>query len=211
MHLRGMVFDMGTLEMIDKVKRFIERILSSKGERMEPNLIMALGGFLEKSFFNGSFWSYSNTTANILSLDDSNLYGVNVYTKNSFKSHMHANFQPGEGNIMLFAARINTTTSGNRATGGRTLWTTAIPIKAKSLLVGSDNLYLAGVRDIVDKQDPWTHYDGRMGGMLTIHSKSDGSLKREIDLESPAVFDGLASADRNLFVSCKDGTVLCFE
>lgn len=211
MHIRGMVFDMKTLKMIDKGRRFIERILQSKGERMQTNLIMALGGFLEESYFNGSFWDYNNTTANILSLDESHLYGVNVYTKNAFKSHTHVNFYPGEGNITLFASGIKSTTSGNKSKGPKTTWTTKIPIKAKSLLVGSDSLYLAGVRDIVDEQDPWAHYDGRMGGMLTIHSKSDGKLKREIDLKSPAVFDGLASAGGKLFISCKDGSVLCFE
>jgi len=78
-------------------------------------------------------------------------------------------------------------------------------------MVGPENIYLAGVRDIVDEKDPWAHYDGRMGGMITIHSKADGKLKRRIELKSPPVFDGLASAAGKLFVICKDGSVLCFE
>jgi hypothetical protein len=50
-----------------------------------------------------------------------------------------------------------------------------------------------------------------MGGMITVHSKEDGRLVSQIELKSPAVFDGLASAGGKLFVSCKDGAVLCFE
>lgn len=220
MHLRGMVFDMKTLEMIDIGKRFIERITVAKNKtNMQTNLIMALGGFLEDSFFNGSLWDYNDRTANILSLDEENLYGVNVYSKNSFKSSSHANFHPGTQGITLFAAKIIPPASGenppkNKASRGRVgapLWTSVIPIKAKSLLVGPNRLYLAGVRDKVDEDDPWAHFDGRMGGLITIHSKEDGKLIREIELTSPPVFDGLASANKRLFVSCKDGSVLCFE
>ena len=82
---------------------------------------------------------------------------------------------------------------------------------AKSLLIGPDNLYLAGVRDKVKPEDPWAHFDGRMGGLITIHSKTDGTLKRQIELASPPVFDGLAAAAHKLVVSCRDGSVLCFE
>jgi outer membrane protein assembly factor BamB len=217
MHLRGMVFEMKTLKMIDIGKRFIERAGASKGHNMEIGLIMALGGFLEDSFFNGSLWHYKNETANILSLDKENLYGVNIYSKNSFKSHMHTNFHPGKQRIKLFAAGLKTSApkaesrKSKKGKGGGSSWNTTIPTKAKSLLVGPENIYLAGVRDIVDEKDPWAHFDGRMGGMITIHSKADGKLKRQIELKSPPVFDGLASAAGKLFVSCKDGSVLCFE
>ena len=33
-------------------------------------------------------------------------------------------------------------------------------------------------RDKVDEDDPWVHFDGRMGGLITIHSKEDGKLIR---------------------------------
>jgi len=219
MHLRGMVFDMKTLKMINKGKRFVERAAVSTHRVMDTSLTMALGGFLEDSFFNGSLWHYNDRTASILSLDKSNLYGVNIYSRNSFKSSSHVNFHPGKQGIELFAAGIIPPASGaylpkNKSKRGRVgapLWTSSIPIKAKSLVVGTENLYLAGVRDTVDQKDPWAHFDGRMGGLITIHSKSDGKLKRQIELASAPVFDGLASAGGMLFVSCKDGSVLCFE
>lgn len=226
MHLRGMVFDMKTLEMIDKGKRFVERPAVSRHDPMDTNLIMALGGFLEDSFFNGSFWYYNGKYANILALDSENLYSVNIYSKNSFKSSSHANFYPGQATIQLVASGLkkapahdSTGQPGKKGKkndsdkGGNTTfpWTSTLPVKAKSLLIGSDNLYLAGVLDKVDSKDPWAHFDGRMGGLITIHSKADGKLKQQIELQSPPVFDGLASADNRLFVSCKDGSVLCLE
>jgi hypothetical protein len=206
--------------MLDIGKRFIERIAVAKNKtNMQTNLIMALGGFLDDSFFNGALWDYNDRTANILSLDEENLYGVNIYSRNSFKSSSHVNFHPGKQGITLFAANIIPPASGenppkNKGRRGRVgapLWTSSIPIKAKSLLVGSDKLYLAGVRDEVDEEDPWAHFDGRKGGLITIHSKEDGKLIRQIELTSPPVFDGLASADKKLFISCRDGSVLCFE
>jgi outer membrane protein assembly factor BamB len=220
MHLRGMVFDMKTLKMIDIGKRFIERAAPAKNQtNFQTSLTMALGGFLDDSFFNGSFWYYNDKTANILSLDEENLYGVNIYSKNSFKSSSHVNFHPGKQTIKLFAARLNAASSRGGTAKRRSkearvvgaLWSSTIPIKAKSLVVGSDRLYLAGVRDKVDKEDPWAHFEGRMGGLITVHSKKDGNLARTIELESPPVFDGLASAGGKLFVSCRDGSVLCFE
>ena len=71
--------------MLDIGERFVERARPSPGHKMEISLITALGGFLEDSFFNGSQWLFKNRMANILSLDKKNLYGVNVYSKNSFK------------------------------------------------------------------------------------------------------------------------------
>ncbi len=223
MHLRGMVFDMKTLKMLDIGKRWIERARPSPGHKMEVDLITPLGGFLDDSFFNGALWHYKNKTANILSLDKESLYGVNVYSSNSFKSHTHVNFHPGKKGIKLFAANLNVQAAPQVKTGRKgkkkkgspkgapSLWSVAIPIKAKSLLVGAENLYLAGVRDKVDAEDPWAHFDGRKGGLITIHSKADGKMKSQVELESPPVFDGLAATGKRLFVSCRDGSVVCFE
>ena len=108
--------------------------------------------------------------------------------------------------------RVHGKESGKKGKKGRgDLWSSTIPIEAKSLLVGSDRLYLAGVRDKVDEEDPWAHFDGRRGGLILVCSKSDGRIIRQMEVESPAVFDGLASARGRLFVSCKDGSVLCYE
>ena len=217
MHLRGMVFDMKSLKMVDKGLGFA-RVLDSES-LPDINLIVALGGFLDDSFFNGSFWSYNGTKANILGLDNEHLYGVNIYSSTKHKSSAHVNFYPGTQGIKLFAASIASSKSeelspkrkGKKGKGRDDLWASTIPIEAKSLLVGSDRLYLAGTRDKVDKEDPWAHFDGRSGALVIIYSKKDGKLMREIELTSPPVFDGLASADKKLFISCKDGSVLCFE
>lgn len=217
LHLRGMVFDMKSLKMTDKGLG-AARVLDTEA-RMDLNLIVALGGFLDDSFFNGSFWAYNQTKANILGLDREHLYGVNIYASTRHKSSAHVNFYPGEQGIKLFSAKLKSTVAEENLTKkqrkkekqGGDLWSATLPIEAKSLVVGADRLYLAGTRDKVDKEDPWAHFDGRKGGLLTIHAKKDGQMTREIELKSPPVFDGLAAADKRLFISCQDGTVLCFE
>jgi len=219
MHLRGMVFDMKTLKMLDIGKRFVERARPSPGHKMEIDLIVPLGGFLDDSFYNGALWHYRNRMSSIFSMDKENLYGVNIYSRNTFKSSSHVNFHPGKQGIKLFAASLKSPAfveqSGKKrkrtSNGSSALWSSTIPIKAKSLLVGSDSLYLAGVRDVVDEDDPWAHYDGMRGGMITVYSKGDGTLKSELALKSPPVFDGLAAAGGKLFASCRDGSVVCFE
>jgi hypothetical protein len=217
MSLRGMLFDMESLEMVDKGAGYV-RVLGST-DPWTTDRIVALDGFLDDSFFNGSFWVYKRRYASILALDNDNLYGVNIYSSNRFKSSGHVNFYPGEDGITLFAASIESTASeegsrkekGKEGKGRNELWTSTIPIEAKSLLVGSDRLYLAGVRDKVDEEDRWAHFDGRRGGLILVCSKADGRIIGQMEVESPPVFDGLASAGGKLFVSCKDGSVLCYE
>jgi len=46
--------------------------------------------------------------------------------------------------------------------------------------------------------------------MLWVLSAEDGSKLAEQSLGAPAVWDGLAAADRRLYLSTVDGKVLCF-
>jgi hypothetical protein len=199
-YMRGMVFDMESLDVIDEGQGSLR--VGIKGQ----DLTIALGGFLDDSFFNGAFWSHGGISASMLGLDTENVYGVNVYSRNKFKSSQHVNFHPGNQEVRLFAVR-----NGSSGRNKRALWSSILPLKATSLLVGSDDLYLAGVRDEVEAEDPWAHFDGRMGGLIAICSKRDGQLRRQIELEFPPVFDGMASAINKLVVSCRDGSVWCFE
>ncbi len=51
---------------------------------------------------------------------------------------------------------------------------------------------------------------GRQGGLLLAVSTAKGETQAECRLKSPPVFDGMAAADKKLFVSLEDGTVVCF-
>ena len=90
-------------------------------------------------------------------------------------------------------------------------WSLGIPIRGKALLVGDNCLYVAGVRDCVEKKDPWGHVQGRMGGVLSLYAKSDGAKITEIPLDAAPLFDGLSAARENVFLVTEQGGVLCLE
>ena len=214
-------------------------VLAGSGDRRLPDndevdlpYLMPLGGFLDDTMFNSAYWMFGQTSGNILAIDAKSVYGVKLYGVDMVKSHVHKNFLPGKNKCLLFAtgkhleqeeltrdrqpAKVSHRTSKTawrpfvgKKKESKQLWSTPIAIRANSLVVGPEHLYLAGVRDRADKKDPWAHLDGRMGGLLLICSKSNGETKTEIKLASPPVFDGIAAANGRLFVSCKDGSLVC--
>ena len=88
-------------------------------------------------------------------------------------------------------------------------WSVRIPIRANGLLVASDSLYVAGTRDVVEKDDPWAHVEGRKGGVLAVYSKANGEKLADYRLDAPPVFDGLAAAGGRLYLTAVDGRVVC--
>ena len=86
-------------------------------------------------------------------------------------------------------------------------------------------LFVAGPPDVDDEHAGWgKHLDsdvdarhtqqvaaleGKMGGLLWVVSAADGQKLAEYKLDSVPVFDGMIAADGQLYLSLKDGTILC--
>ena len=94
-------------------------------------------------------------------------------------------------------------------------------------MVLSDNtLFIAGPPDVVDEREIWgkyhmSYYQGKLqkqldalagetGALLQAVSATTGEKLAEYHLESLPVFDGMAAAGSKLFITMKDGSVLCF-
>jgi hypothetical protein len=58
-------------------------------------------------------------------------------------------------------------------------------------------------------QNALDSFEGKKGGVLCAVSKSDGRKLAELKLPSSPVFDGMIAADGKLFLSLKDGSVIC--
>jgi hypothetical protein len=52
---------------------------------------------------------------------------------------------------------------------------------------------------------------GEKGGVLCARRKDDGTNLMRIDLPSVPVFDGLIAADNHLYISMRNGVVMCFS
>jgi hypothetical protein len=89
-------------------------------------------------------------------------------------------------------------------------WSTGIQLNPKAVLKSAGVLYVAGVPNKYPAEDIYMALEGRMQGLLTTFSATDGSLLAKYKLDAPPVWDGLAAADERLFISLKNGYVECW-
>jgi hypothetical protein len=88
-------------------------------------------------------------------------------------------------------------------------WTRKLPVLARALVLARNTLFLAGPPDIFAADKPAAALDGQMHGLLYAVSTADGKELGRYKLDSTPVFDGMAAAYGRLYVSMKDGSLLC--
>ena len=69
----------------------------------------------------------------------------------------------------------------------------------KALIKAGETIVVAGHPD-----------DAPDSGILGIYSARNGSLLSRIRLPAAPIYDGMAAANDRLFISTRDGKVLCF-
>jgi hypothetical protein len=88
-------------------------------------------------------------------------------------------------------------------------WSNRVPVRVKSMVVTLDQLIISGPPDMVDPKDPLGAFEARKGGMVWTISSKDGRKSEEYMLDAPPVFNGMAVARGRLFVSQRNGKVVC--
>jgi len=74
--------------------------------------------------------------------------------------------------------------------------------QVEAMLVTEDSLFLAGPENPSEPEGP---------GFLLALSREDGSELMEFELQSGPVYDGIAAANRRVFLALNNGNVLCLE
>jgi len=203
--------------------------ITKLGDREVSLHLMSNAGFLDRSWFDRNFWTYSRRwpgyyfgydapkTGQILVFDELTVYGLHVFTTRQGHS---PRFWPGKDGYELFADSVDSrpvlrpTDIGREKGRGfsRTLppkWTVQIPVRAQAMVLAGKHLVLAGPPDVVDVDDPYGAFEGRKGGRLWVVSTEDGKQLSEIVLDSPPVFDGMIAAGGRLYVVTHDGRLTC--
>ncbi len=96
---------------------------------------------------------------------------------------------------------------------------------AKAMILADRTLFVAGPPDVVDEEDIWGRtlepqvqaklhaqsdaLEGGRGALLWAVSAANGEKLAEYKLESVPVFDGMSAADGRLYLSMKNGCILC--
>jgi len=176
------------------------------------------GGLLDGTWFNSAFWVYLNSRAQMLVFDEEAVYGIRAYDKFVTKSYPHDIYTPGKG-YRLFSADIRAGVAGKSSKRGKrrrgkkappVKWEERISVRGQAMVLTDQRLFLAGAPDVVDKNDPWAAFENRKGGALVVFSKENGEKLVEYPLDSAPIYDGMAAADGRVYLSLKDGTIICF-
>ncbi len=89
------------------------------------------------------------------------------------------------------------------------VWKEWIKIRIRAMVKANDILFTAGPPDTFDPKDPFAAFEGRYGARLAAVSAKNGEKLTESKLDSLPVFDGLIAAQGRLFMSSKDGSLVC--
>ncbi|MFQ6036609.1 MAG: PQQ-binding-like beta-propeller repeat protein, partial [Sedimentisphaerales bacterium] len=192
-------------------------------EPRPPHLI-ASPGFLEAIPHHRTFWTIDTTIryditagrqaahGDILVLDGRQFYEVRGY-----RPARVSPFDPRPNGYTLFAGvyrQVNKTVKqGKRKVVIRSVaeqrWTSHIPLAAKALVLADEILFVAGTPVAFPADDLAKAYEGRMGGVLWAASAATGEKLAACKLDAPPVWDGMAVANGQLFISLQDGRVIC--
>ncbi len=199
------------------------------GQRKMGLHVLATGGFLDDSWFNRTYWMYSDSwpgyylanraakTGQLLVVGPDNTYAVQAYPSRNLQSPL---FTPGEKGYLLFADRngsepvLDYRTRGTTKGWGFTrteppVWYDWVPIRIRGMVLVGSNLFVAGPPDVVQSSDPMAAFEGRAGALLRVYSAADGKKLAEQRIDALPVFDGLVAASGRLLLSLRDGSLLC--
>jgi len=214
----------------DLTRKATPRITKLGDREVGPHL-MCNDGFLDKTWFNRSYWTYSRRwpgyyfaykgpkAGQILSFDETMTYGVHVY---SVRRGHSPEFLPGTDGYELFADRnsnepvLRPTEIGREKGLGYfrselPKWTVRVPVRVVAMVLAGERLYIAGPPDVVPPEDPLAAFEGRMGARLWVVSATDGKKLAEYELDRVPVFDGMIAARGRLYVVTADGQLVCME
>ena len=132
-------------------------------------------------------------------------------------------YLPGRHSTRLVPQKGYTLYSGQRAGAGPGVWTAdwktrTVPRTgtwkrrwSTQIPLTGDTLIAAGVplRSTFTLGQLSSTYAGRQGGLLWTASTKDGAKIAELRLPAQPVWDGLAAAHGQCFLSLRDGTVMC--
>jgi len=181
-----------------------------------------------------AWWKIGNLvpSGRILSYDESAVYG---YGRDRYLSGNTGQWRGGE-KYQLFAhdrgparpPELPKPHKGKRmpasASALKYRWTRQVPMFVTAMLVAGEKMFIAGPPDVIKAQadssdqalmlenpqealQAWTGEKG--GALLWAVSTRDGRPLGRLKLDAQPVFDGMAAAGGRLFLSRKDGKVIC--
>jgi hypothetical protein len=202
--------------------------ITKLGDRLGEPHLMTNDGFLDKTWFNRTYWLHSQRwpgyyfvyrgpkSGQILVFDDETTYALKVYTER----HGHSpEFKPGTGyhlvadrnstRLVLDVMEIGAEKGRGFTRTELPVWAERVPVRAHGLLLAGDRLYLAGPPDLPPEQGAYEAMLGLRGALFQVVSAEDGQTLSETTMDDVPVFDGLIAAGDRLYMTTMSGTLVC--
>jgi len=207
-HMSGALPDIlvsdGTSVCMRHLKLNLKTLASSDapGEFPLHRGLAATAGLLDDSMFHRSHWGIDGaegrgTWCELLVFTDLAVYKIDAHGRHGWKQHgIH---RPGSGYVVSAYDRKKK----------KEVWRQRIPVRFVSMVLAGDRLFLAGTPDVKDAKDPWSAFLGKKGGGLLVLAADDGKRLSEYELEAPPVWDGMAVAAGRLYISTRNGEIVC--
>jgi len=89
-------------------------------------------------------------------------------------------------------------------------WSKPVGLQVRAMVLADKTLFVAGPPDIGGVgEEAVAAFEGKKGAFLCAFSAEDGRKLAEYKLNSPPVFDGMIAAHEQLFISTRDGCLIC--
>lgn len=145
----------------------------------------------------GKYGGYSAPFGRLLVFDKETLWGVYGHGRTS---ELYA------FDIRDIDRRLKKDFPAVKGAGPAKSWQKKVPFHPRALLKAGDALYIGGPAEL-----EFLLPGAKGAGKVLIVSAADGSKRSEIPVSSPPVFDGMAAANGKLFISQRNGEVLCLS
>jgi outer membrane protein assembly factor BamB len=167
----------------------------------DGNFVQTKNGFFDPSWNFRNWWMDRRVGGHLLSFNNERTFAIRMKGfahRWTYKASLH---EPGAQFELLAQSKdipddffILRSTMEAPAD-----WVREIPVVGEAMALSQKVLFVAGARDELDAK----------GGLLIAYSAETGEPRAEYELDSPPVFDGMAAAAGRLYLSKKDGTLLC--
>jgi outer membrane protein assembly factor BamB len=173
----------------------------------EPHLF-TLTDFLDDSWTHRSFWIFGTKPSistgcsgrdrnlifgRLLVFNKSNIYGYG-------RKQLHWSNMLQDGPYRVFGMSRDETARQ---------WEKAVPMQVRAMVLADKVLFVAGL--LANEIDGPDGPDESRGAALIALSASDGTELGRHPLDSIPIFDGMAAAYGRLYISMRNGSLLCLE
>jgi len=190
-------------------------------------------GLLDDSWWHRTYWLYGKEftsgwstwfqggnlvpAGRILAFDDEMVFG---FGRQQYRNCNRGGGQnwAGQEKYCMFSTRKAAqkplkrwrTGGAIRPTTREFAWMQESPVRARAIVLTPETLFFAGQPNLGNSSDDaFASYQDKKGAKVVAVAVEDGAIKSELDLPAAPVLDGMASAGGRLYLSLKDGTVIC--